>query len=479
MSSPSSQYVLLTELRKTVGPSWVIEHGDLARWEQDWNQRARGKALAVVLPASTDELASVIRACAKFSVPVVPQGGNTGLVLGATPDSSGTQIIVSTSRMNKILEINGRNMTASVQAGCVLQEFQEAAYDAGLLFPLSLGAQGSCTIGGNLATNAGGAQVIRYGNMRELCLGVECVLANGEIWKGMRTLRKDNTGYNLAQLLIGSEGTLGIITAATLKLFPLPSMQYTAWAGLSDLDNALDFLQLAHRHLGPGLTGFELMGKEAVRLVVKHMPALAVPFSPACEDAWYVLLECSAYGSASSSDTVFEHFLEQALEKGYINDVVIAVNEQQRTQLWQVRESIPMAQAEEGLNIKHDISVPVSIVPRFVEAAHNAIAREVPGARFVMFGHLGDGNLHYNVQAPEGEDASAFRRAFETRVNQIVYQTIQEFDGSFSAEHGIGSLKVEQLLLTKSDTEISVMRRIKRAMDPLGILNPGKVLLPK
>jgi len=478
MNMQSYSHTLLTELGNIVGPSWVISDEDLSRWEQDWNQRARGKAFAVVLPASTDELASVVKFCAQAGMPIVPQGGNTGLVLGATPDDSGGQVIVSTSRMKRILEIDVENMTASVQAGCVLQELQEAVQNAGLLFPLSLGAQGSCTIGGNLATNAGGTQVIRYGNMRELCLGVECVLANGEIWNGMRALRKDNTGYNLTQLLIGSEGTLGIITAATLKLFPLPSVQHTAWAALSDLDKALDLLQLAHRHLGPSLTGFEVMGREAVRLVVKHMPSLPVPFAPACEDAWHAMIDCSAYGSASGSGAVFEHFLEQAVEKEYINDVVVATNEQQRAQLWHIRESIPMAQAQEGLNIKHDISVPVSSIPKFVETAHDAIARAVPGARFVTFGHLGDGNLHYNVQAPEGEDAISFRHTFEKQVNQIVYQAIQQFDGSFSAEHGIGSLKAEQLLKTKSDTEVAIMRSIKDALDPLGILNPGKVILP-
>ena len=369
----------------------------------------------------------------------------------------------------------------TVEAGCVLQTLQEAAEQAGFLFPLSLAAEGSCTIGGNLATNAGGTQVLRYGNTRDLCLGLEVVTAQGDVWEGTSGLRKDNTGYDLRDLLIGSEGTLGIITAATMKLYPLPAAQLTAWAAVPSLEHAVTLLGLAHRHLGPGLTGFEVMGRFALSLVVKHFPALRVPFvgdgsTSEAEVPYCVLLENSDSESEEHARARFEALLEAALEDGCATDAVVAENIAQARTLWHVRESIPMAQAEEGLNIKHDISVAVSRIPAFVAETDALLRREIPGVRLVNFGHLGDGNLHYNVQCPADGDARAFLEREEERVNTLVYDAVARFDGSFSAEHGIGSLKLHKLEKHKSPVALQMMRAVKRGLDPHNILNPGRVL---
>ncbi|WP_218508996.1 FAD-binding oxidoreductase [Variovorax sp. dw_308] len=467
---------LLDQLRVIVGAPNVLTEGDLTAYEQDWRKRDRGKALAVVRPGSTQQVAGVVQACAAAGTSLVPQGGNTGLAVGSTPDASGRQVVLSLQRMNAVREIDGANMTVTVEAGCVLQSLQEAAEKAGYLFPLSLAAEGSCTIGGNLATNAGGTQVVRYGNTRDLCLGLEVVTPQGEIWEGTNGLRKDNTGYDLRDLLIGSEGTLGIITAATMKLYPMPAAQLTAWAAVPSLDNAVTLLGLAHQYLGAGLTGFEVMGQFALSLVVKHFPAMRVPFAGDASAPYCVLLENSDSESEDHARTRFEALMEKAFEDGCITDAVVAENLAQAHQLWHIRESIPLAQAEEGLNIKHDISIAVSRIPAFVAATDALLQREIPGVRLVNFGHLGDGNLHYNVQAPADGDSKAFLNNEEARVNTLVYDAVEQFGGSFSAEHGIGALKVDKLEKHKSPVALGMMRAIKRGLDPQNILNPGRVL---
>ena len=464
----------LEQLRNICGQAHVLTEGDLSAWEVDWRKRSYGKALAVVRPGNTDEVAQVVKACLAARVSLVPQGGNTGLVVGSTPDDSGSQLVLSLQRLRAVREIDAANLTITVEAGCVLQHLQEAALQAGFLFPLSLAAEGSCTIGGNLATNAGGTQVLRYGNARELCLGLEVVTAAGEVWHGLSGLRKDNTGYDLRDLYIGSEGTLGVITAATFKLYPLPAARLTAWAAVASMDEAVALLGLAQQHLGASLTGFEVMGQFALSLVVKHFAQLKVPFHDSA--AFGVLLECSDQESEAHARALFERLLEAALSKGCVSDAVVAESLAQDRQLWHVRESIPLAQAEEGLNIKHDISVPVSRIPDFVRDTDALLQKEIPGVRLVNFGHLGDGNLHYNVQAPAGVDAQAFLREHEDEVNSLVFDTVQRFGGSISAEHGVGTLKVNKLEQHKSPVALGLMRSIKTALDPNKLMNPGKLL---
>ena len=469
---------LIVTLRGIVGAAQVLTHQDpatdLSAWEQDWRKRAKGRAMAVVRPANTAEVTAVVRAIAAAGASLVPQGGNTGLVVGAVPDDSGTQVVLSLSRMNAVRAIDGDNLTVTVEAGCVLQVLQEAAERAGYLFPLSLAAEGSCTIGGNLATNAGGTQVVRYGNARDLCLGLEVVTAQGEVWHGLTGLRKDNTGYDLRDLFVGSEGTLGVITAATLKLYPLPAAQLTAWAAVPSLESAVKLLGLAHRHLGAGLTGFEVMGQFALSLVAKHFPQQRVPLWS--EHPYCVLLENSDSESEDHARSQFERLLETAFDNGVVRDAVVAESLQQAHSLWHIRESIPLAQAEEGLNIKHDISIPVSKIPAFCAETDALLKREVPGVRLVNFGHLGDGNLHYNVQAPEGHHPQTFLREQEERVNHLVFDQVARFHGSISAEHGVGSLKVDKLPVYKDPVALALMRSIKRALDPQNLMNPGRVL---
>ena len=467
---------LLDTLRSIVGDAHVLTEGDLTAWEQDWRRRVRGKALAVVRPASTPEVAAVVKACAAAGTAIVPQGGNTGLAVGSTPDASGTQIVLSLTRMNAVRNVDTDNLTMTVEAGCILQNLQEVARNAGALFPLSLAAEGSCTIGGNLGTNAGGTQVVRYGNARDLCVGLEVVTPQGEVWNGLKGLRKDNTGYDLRDLFIGSEGTLGVITAATLKLYPRPAAQLTAWAAVPSMEHAVALLGLAHQHLGAGLTGFEVMGRFALSLVHKHMPQLRVPFIEQDDVPYGVLLENSDSESEDHARARFEALLETAFEAGCVTDAVVAENLSQAHNLWHIRENIPLAQAEEGLNIKHDISVPISRIPAFVEYADAMMVREIPGVRLVNFGHLGDGNLHYNVQAPADSDPKVFLREQEAHVNHLVYEAVAQFGGSFSAEHGIGALKVEKLEKYQSPTALTMMRAIKAALDPQGTMNPGRVL---
>jgi FAD/FMN-containing dehydrogenase len=464
---------LLDALRKEIGAAQVLTEGDLSAYELDWRKRYRGKALAVARPGSTAEVAAVVRTCALNGVALVPQGGNTGLVGASVPDASGTQLLLSLARLNRVREIDAANLTMTVEAGCVLQAVQEAADAQGLLFPLSLAAEGSCTIGGNLATNAGGTQVLRYGNARDLCLGLEVVTPAGDVWEGLTGLRKDNTGYDLRDLYIGSEGTLGVITAATLKLYPKPAAVMTAFAACDSLEAAVRLLQLARERAGTSLTGFEVMGDFALALVRQHFPQLAKPLPPC---PWTVLLEQSDAEGEVHARQVFEALLEAALEQGVISDAAVAESIEQSHAMWHLRESIPLAQAEEGPNIKHDIALPVSRVAEFVAATDAQLLAAFPGVRLVDFGHLGDGNLHYNVQAPQGVAAADFMREHEAAVNTIVYDAVSARGGSISAEHGIGVLKREELERRKSAVALGLMRAIKGALDPKGLMNPHRIL---
>ena len=471
---PNTLEQTVSQLAQIVGASHVLQSGDLSAYELDWRKRSRGKALAVVRPANTLEVAAVVKVCAAAGVSIVSQGGNTGLVGGSIPDDSGLQVVLSLGRLNTVRSIDTANLTMTVDAGCILQNLQDAAEKAGFLFPLSLAAEGSCTIGGNLATNAGGTQVVRYGNARDLCLGLEVVTAQGDVWHGLSGLRKDNTGYDLRDLFVGSEGTLGIITAATLKLYPMPAARLTAWAAVPSMQHAVTLLGLAHKHLGAGLTGFEVMGQFALSLVAKHYPQQRVPL---WQDAPYcVLLENSDHESEAHAREQFEKLLETAFEDGCVSDAVVAENLSQAKGLWHIRESIPLAQAEEGLNIKHDISIAVSRIPEFVTATDALLESAIPGVRLVNFGHLGDGNLHYNVQAPVEGNTQAFLRDHEADVNTIVYDSVARFDGSISAEHGVGSLKLDKLEQHKSPVALGMMRAIKQALDPQGLMNPGRVV---
>ncbi len=479
-TAPPEQSQLLQQLRQIVGAAQVLTHEDpatdLTAWELDWRRRERGRALAVVRPGSTAEVAAVVRACAAARVPMVPQGGNTGMVVGSTPDASGRWVVISLARMNRVRALDAANLTITVDAGCVLQTLQESCAQAGFLFPLSLASEGSCTIGGNLGTNAGGTQVVRYGNTRELCLGLEVVTPQGEIWDGLTGLRKDNTGYDLRHLYIGSEGTLGIITGAVMKIYPMPKAQLTAFAAVPSLEAAVQLLGLAHAHLHAGLTGFEVMGQFALSLVVKHFPQQRVPFWQ--ESPWCVVLENSDHESEDHARAQFERLLEAALQAGCVTDAVVAESMAQAQALWHIRESIPLAQAQEGLNIKHDISIPVSRIPAFVAETNALLLERFPGARLVTYGHLGDGNLHYNVQAPEGQDQARFLDEQEAPMNELVYAVVDRYRGSISAEHGIGSLKVDKLPAHKPPVALALMRAIKQALDPHNLMNPGRLLKP-
>ncbi len=467
---------VLAALRDAVGAAHVLVDGDLSAWEVDWRRRYRGRALAVVRPGSTAEVQTVLRACAAHGAPVVAQGGNTGLVGASVPDASGTQVLLSLTRLDRIRELDAANLTLTAEAGCVLQTVQQAAADAGLLFPLSLAAEGSCTIGGNLATNAGGTQVLRYGNARDLCLGLEVVTADGELWDGLSGLRKDNTGYSLRDLYIGSEGTLGVITAATLKLHPRPAATTTAFAACASLAAAVDLLGLARERLGAGLTGFEVMNAGSLALVARHFPQLRQPLAADPPAPWTVLVEQSDTEGEAHAQGLFEGLLEAALERGCIADAAVAGSIAQSRAMWHLRESIPLAQAEEGPNVKHDIALAVSRIPAFVESTDAALAAAFPGIELVDFGHLGDGNLHYNVQAPAGQSGAEFLARHEKTVNAIVYDAVAAHGGSISAEHGIGVLKREELQARKSPVALALMRSIKQALDPAGRMNPGRLL---
>jgi len=465
---------LLERLRAIVGAAHLVtDAAAMAGFLADWRGRYSGLARAVVLAADTAQVAAVVAACAAARAPIVPQGGRTGLVMGSVPDRSGAAIVLSLRRLNRIRAIDPANRTMTVEAGCILAEVQDAAAQAGMLYPLSLAAEGSCTIGGNLSTNAGGTAVLRYGNTRELCLGLEVVTAQGDVWDGLRGLRKDNTGYALRELFIGAEGTLGVITAAVLKLYPAPQATLTALVALDSPQRALDLLGLLQARCGAALTGFELMSAFCLDLVATHFPDLPRPFGASYPHT--ALVELSSNESHDHARALLEASLGQAIEQGVARDAVVATSSRQARDLWKLREHIPLAQAAAGKNIKHDISLPVSRIPDFIAQTDAALERAFPGCQLVTFGHLGDGNLHYNVAPPPGQAHEAFLDS-QPAVNRIVHDSVAAFGGSISAEHGIGMLKRDELARYKSPVELGMMRAVKAALDPLGIMNPGKIL---
>jgi FAD/FMN-containing dehydrogenase len=472
--STDSTETFLDHCRELIGDTYVLTaEADMTPFLADWRGRVTGRALAVLRPEMVEQVAALVRACARWQVPIVPQGGNTGLVLGSIPDDSGRAVVLSLGRLNTIRCVDPVNRTITVDAGCILQTVQEAALEAGCLFPLSLAAEGSCSIGGNLSTNAGGTAVLRYGTMRELCLGLEVVTPHGDIWSGLRGLRKDNTGYDLRDLFIGAEGSLGIITGAVLKLYPQPKASITALAALSSPERALELLTLMQDHCGASLTGFELMSQYCLDLVASHFPQLPKPFAEPHRQ--YVLLELASSESEEHAIALLEKGIGAALEAETIEDAVVASSVAQSAGLWQLREHIPLAQAAAGKNIKHDISLPISDIAAFIAATGPLLEDAFPGAVLVCFGHLGDGNLHYNVAPPPGVADREFL-ANEAAINRIVYDSVEGFGGSISAEHGIGALKRHELPRYKSEVELNLMRAIKAALDPLSIMNPGKML---
>jgi FAD/FMN-containing dehydrogenase len=461
----------LDKLGAIVGPPGIItDVTDMTPYLEETRGLYEGTSPAIVRPANTQEVSDVIRACAEANVAIVPQGGNTGLCGGGV--ASG-EIIINLARMNKVRAVDPFNYTMTVDAGCVLAVIQRVAADNDRLFPLSLGAEGSCQIGGNLSTNAGGTSVLRYGNTRELTLGLEMVLPDGRIWDGLTALRKDNTGYDLKQLFIGAEGTLGIITGAVLKLFPLPRERHTAFVALDALDSVLELLSRARTASADTVSTFELIPRIGIDLSLKHMPETVDPLADRHD--WYALIEFEGGASGSGLGEAMEDFLAAALDDGLVVDAAIAQSEAQRQQMWFIREAMVLAQGPEGASIKNDISVPISQVPEFIRRADAAALARCPGVRPVAFGHIGDGNVHYNLQQPVGADDGEFLARWD-ELTEAVIDIVRELGGSFSAEHGIGLLKVRELAVYKSSVEMDLMRTVKKALDPKGLMNPGKVL---
>ena len=465
---------LVARLQAAIGTSNVLtEDSDLAPYLTEGRNLFKGSAVAAVRPGNTGEVAAIITIAREFGVPVVAQGGNTGLVGGGVPFGG---IVLSLNRMNRILDIDAVNLTMTVEAGCVLQTIQEAAEAQDLLFPLSLGSEGSCTAGGNLATNAGGTAVLRYGNTRELALGLEVVMADGRTWNGLNRLRKDNTGYDLRNLFIGAEGTLGIITAAVLKLFPKPKSTATAWVGCRSAQDALVLFNRFRRGAGDTLTAFEFMPHLVLEFVLKHAADAVMPLGEA--HARYALIELSSPDGTLDLGASMETLLGEAYEADLIQDATIAANESQAKALWYLRERMSDTQSKEGGSIKHDVSVPVSKVADFLDQASAACEAEMPGIRVVAFGHFGDGNIHFNLSQPIGMDKAAYLKKWE-HFNRIVHDIVAGMGGSISAEHGIGLIKRDELALYKDPVALDIMRSIKQALDPDGLLNPGKVLPDK
>jgi FAD/FMN-containing dehydrogenase len=463
---------VLDRIRQAVGPGgYTTDPDEIAPWCVSWRDNWRGTVPMLVRPANTEELAAVVRICAETRTPIVPQGGNTGLTGASQPHDDGSEIIVSTSRMNRVREIDIANDTITVEAGCILESIQQAAREAGRLFPLSLAAEGSCQIGGNLSTNAGGTQVLRYGNARNLVLGLEVVLPDGRVWNGLRGLRKDNTGYDLKQLFIGAEGTLGIITAAVLKLFPRPSDELTALVAVDGPAAAVALLGRMRGHVGEQVTAFELMQRRAIEFAIRHVPGNIDPFDSA--HPWYVLIQIDGPGAPGTLREAVETALYAAVEDGEVQDAVIASSQAQAASLWKIRESIPEAQNHEGVSVKHDVSVPLSRIPEFIERADAALEAAYPGIRIVAFGHIGDGNIHYNPAQPVG--AENFRNEYGA-INRIVHDLIAELNGSISAEHGLGRLRRDEAYRYKPAIEMELMQTVKNALDPQNIMNPGKVV---
>ena len=466
---------LIDQLTQLLGKQFVLtDDQEKSPYLTDWRKRFTGKALAVVLPKVTSEVAQIVQLCAAANVAIVPQGGHTGFCGGATPDNTGKQIILNLKRMNHIRELDVANQTITLEAGCILQSVQEQAAAQDFLFPLSLGAEGSCMIGGNLATNAGGTNVLRYGNTRDLCLGLEVVTAKGEIWNGMKGLRKDNTGYDLRDLFIGSEGTLGIITAAVMKLYPLPISQWTTLVATQDIASTIALLNLFQKRATSLLTGFEMMTQESLELNEKHFPHMANPLKD--KPPYTVLIELSDHESEQHVRQLLELILEEAFSSGLITDAVIASNLSQANSFWHMREHITLAQAEEGANLKNDITIPLSSLDSFIQETDHLMRSQYPGVRLINFGHLGDGNLHYNIAPPLGVDAKAFNLANEKAIYALVNAQVERCKGSISAEHGVGQLKLGDLRAHKGAVAHDLMKALKTALDPQNILNPHKVV---
>jgi len=465
---------LLDRLRAIVGErGLIIDTREQQPYVNDWRDQWHGRAAAVVKPANTEEVARVVTLLCEARVPMVPQGGNTSMCGGSVPDTTGSQVVINLSRLNKVREVDVANNTMTVEAGCVLANLQELADQHGRFFPLSLGAEGSCEIGGNLSTNAGGTGVLRYGNTRDLVLGLEVVLPDGRVWEGLRGLRKDNTGYDLKQLYVGAEGTLGIITAAVLKLFPKPRTRATALVAVDNPAASVALLSKLRESCGDRVSGFELMGRICVDLLLRHIPDTHDPLSQ--RYPWYVLVELSDSAEGNQLDTMLQDALEDAAESELISDAVVAASEAQRKALWAMRENIPEAQKIDSVSIKHDVAVPVSRVPELIGLAGDALHKRFPDIRIVAFGHVGDGNIHYNCSKAERQEAKQF---FDEapEVNHIVYEVVHSLGGSISAEHGLGVLKRDEIRHYKSELEMELMRSIKRTLDPHGLMNPGKVL---
>jgi FAD/FMN-containing dehydrogenase len=464
---------LLAALTQRLGPQGVLQGADMAPHETDWRALFQGHALAVLRPASTEEMADAVRLCAAARVPMVPQGGNTSMVAGATPDETATQIVLTTTRMTRIRDIDVNDMTMVAEAGVILKVAQDAARDAGALFPLSLSAEGSCTIGGVLSTNAGGNTTVRYGNARELMLGLEAVMPDGSIWQGLRRLRKDNTGYALRHLLVGAEGTLGIITAAALRLFPRPVEEAVAFCAVADEDAALSLFRRFRGRDESAVRAFEYMSAGSMHLVLDHVPGVSLPLAERA--AHYVLVDLASSRPGANLRALLESVLEDAMEAGEVTDAALAESEAQRAAIWKLREEHPEGQKRAGASVKNDVSVPVSKVPEMVRRSCEALTRLIPGSRPVPFGHIGDGNIHMNLAQEPGTDPAAFL-ARSHDIMDCVNEIVRELGGSFSAEHGVGRIKTDMVEDWRGGAELAAMQAIKRAMDPLGLMNPGKVL---
>jgi len=465
---------LLDRFATIVGNAYALRQpNDVAPYVTERRGLWPGATPMVLRPGSVAEVSAIMKLATETGTPVVPQGGNTGLVGGQMPDASGGQIVLSLSRLNRIREVDVASSTITAEAGVVLQTLRDAAEEAGRLFPLSLASQGSAQIGGNLSSNAGGTGVLAYGNARDLCLGVEVVLPTGEVLDDLRKLKKDNTGYDLKNLFVGAEGTLGVITAAVLKLVPSPKGREVAWVGVESPSAALELFRLASDKAGASLTGFELMIDEALAFVLKHIPDAIAPLHS--HYPWHVLVEVSSGRSAEDARTLIEEVLGEGLEAGYLADAAIAASLGQQDAFWKLREMMSDAQRPEGASIKHDISVPVAAVPDFIDEAWTAATALEPAARLVCFGHMGDGNLHYNITQPLGMEPAAFLARYRA-INDAVHSVVRRFNGSISAEHGIGLMKRDELIANEPPVAIDLMRRIKRSFDPAGIMNPGKVI---
>jgi FAD/FMN-containing dehydrogenase len=465
---------LIEDLKRAAGPSgWLESESDKARYLKDERDLYHGTAPLVLRPATVEQVARIVKLCGAAGIGIVPQGGNTGYCGGSIPAGNGDEIVLSLSRLNKVRDVDPLNYTITVEAGCILAEIQKVAEEAGRLFPLSLAAEGTCQIGGNLSTNAGGTAVLRYGNARDLVLGLEVVLPSGEVWNGLKRLRKDNTGYDLKQLFMGAEGTLGIITAAVCKLYPLPRETCTVLLALSDPAAATAMLAQLRAASSDGVTSFEYMHRDCLDMVFEHIPDTIDPFAERYQH--YALAELASGREGGGLQETVEAALAEAFESGAVLNAVIAASGQQADQLWRLRETIPESQKHAGGCIKHDISVPVSSVAEFLTRATAAARREIPGVRVVPFGHMGDGNIHFNLSQPPAEDRKAFLARTEA-IEHVIHDIAVALDGSFSAEHGVGVLKRGELHRYKAPVEIEMMRAIKRTLDPKGIMNRGKIL---